>query len=101
MNTQNLTKANHGRTLTAAARTVDEAWAALEIIDTVPAPNYRAMKATPRYRLVLRARVEHPDKSLSAIAETLFITKHTYSAALRRAIAYAARIHAAETAGDA
>jgi DNA-binding transcriptional regulator WhiA len=99
MKSENFVKANRDRTINAAARTVDQANAALDIIDTVPVADHRARMLRPRYRLVLQARVANPDKSLAEIAAELRISKDTYSAALRRALGYASRIAAAHSAG--
>lgn len=55
----------------------------------------------PRRLTVLRARVENPDKSLAQIADTLGITKDTYSSALRHAITYATKLQAAHKHGGA
>jgi DNA-directed RNA polymerase specialized sigma24 family protein len=66
--------ANAARTLGAAAETVEAARHALPT-------------AEPKYRDVLRARVEHPDASLADLALVLGISKDAYAARLRRALA--------------
>lgn len=82
MNYPELHEANASRTRTAAARTVDQARVALSIVtDSTRAGDY--------WRTILEARIDNPDKSLAQIAETLGLTKHAYSAALRRALRYA------------
>lgn len=101
MTSVNFIKANRDRTINAAARTVDEANAALDVIDTTPVADHRARMLRPRYRLVLHARVANPDKSLAEIAAELHVSKDTYSAALRRALRYAGRLAASRKAGDA
>ena len=102
MRYENFGKANRDRTINAAARTVNEAIVALDILDRYPAPSHRSAMCRPRRLTVLRARVENPDKSLDQIADTLGITKDTYSSALRRAITtYATKLQAAHKHGDA
>jgi len=101
MNHPELHESNGRRTIVAAARTVAQACAGIDIIDAHEPTSVRDARAAFRYRHVLKARHQHPDSSLAEIAAALGVSKDTYSAALRRALAYAARLAAAQKTGSA
>lgn len=67
------TAANAERTRTAATRVIAQAQAALP-------------GCLPSETAVLRARIDHPGESLAELANRLGVTKHSYSARLRRAL---------------
>lgn len=100
MNYPNFERANQSRTRTAAARTVADAWAAIDVIARHEPTGDRDERSALRYRDALKARHDNPEASLAEIAASLGMTKHIYSARLRRALRYAAKIQAAQH-GDA
>ncbi|MCX8559806.1 hypothetical protein OS122_02690 [Mycolicibacterium mucogenicum] len=101
MNHPELHEANQARTRAAAARTVAQACAAMDIIDCHEPANNRDQDAVFIHWHALKARHDNPDASLAEIAAILGITKDTYSARLRRALQYAAKLQAAQPHGDA
>ncbi|KIU17887.1 helix-turn-helix domain-containing protein [Mycolicibacterium llatzerense] len=92
MNFPNFEKANQARTRTAAERTVAEACVALDVINCHEPTNNRDHDAAFIHWHALKARHDNPQASLAEIAAGLGITKDTYSARLRRALRYAAKL---------
>ena len=74
--TEILAAANRARHEAATGRAVQAAWAILDS-DT---------PLTGKYRMVLEARVADPWASLSELAASTGMTKHAYTACLRRAL---------------
>lgn len=88
-----LTGANAIRTAHAASYKVPAARRAIEIIERTPPRCGSAESELQRqYLEVLNARVQYPEDCLADLAKSLGMTKHTYSARLRRALGYARRI---------
>lgn len=79
---------NHERTQIAAERTVAQALSALRHLDQHPARTELEVWSHILYRPVLEIRVQHPGATLRELGAALSLTKHTYSARLRRALRF-------------
>lgn len=101
MNFPELHESNRARTRMAAERTVAESCVALDVINCHEPINNRDHDAAFIHWHALKARHDNPGASLAEIAAGLGITKDTYSARLRRALRYAAKLQAAQQHGDA
>lgn len=84
--TSGLAGFNAERSAQAGARNAVRARTALMWLMDQPAGNRRNGELHNRYVDVLSARAYSPDGSLTELAGRLGMTKHTYSARLRRAI---------------
>ena len=90
-NVRYLVQANQRRNESGAARQVEQALAAREVLDTITTAHPQVRGAIPRYRTVLDLRVTYPKATLTELAELAGMTNPTYWRALKRALALAER----------